>query len=140
MLVNGRALAQLCTDESYGAKFCGTLFLLQDGRWRSLHGILKANLLFLFNQSENVGIEAPCIILILEDCYMELCDDNATKRSYSFEVILKTTGRKFTFAADSYKALERWISSLTVASLEYITITKQSFLEQISDSEKKTQY
>ncbi|MCP9259042.1 putative actin-related protein 2/3 complex subunit 3 [Dirofilaria immitis] len=124
MLVNGRALAQLCTDDSYEAKLSGTLFLLQDGRWRSLHGILKANLLFLFSQPENVGIEAPCIILILEDCYIELCDDNATRR---------LTGRKFIFAADSFKALERWISSLTVASLEYIAITKQSFLEQISD-------
>ncbi|KAK6100841.1 PH domain family protein [Brugia pahangi] len=138
MLVNGRGLAQLCTDESYESKYSGVLFLLQDGRWRSLYAILKANLLFLFNQPENVGVEAPCIILILEDCYMELCDDNTTKRSYSFEVILKTTGRRFTFAADSFKALERWISSLTVASLEYITITKQSFLEQLSDSEKKT--
>ncbi|VDM11061.1 unnamed protein product [Wuchereria bancrofti] len=138
MLVNGRGLAQLCTDESYESKYSGTLFLLQDGRWRSLYAMLKANLLFLFNQPENVGVEAPCIILILEDCYMELCDDNTTKRSYSFEVILKTTGRKFTFAADSFKALERWISSLTVASLEYITITKQSFLEQLSDNEKKT--
>lgn len=31
MLVNGRALAQLCTDDSYEAKLSGTLFLLQVG-------------------------------------------------------------------------------------------------------------
>ncbi|VDN24389.1 unnamed protein product [Gongylonema pulchrum] len=93
---------------------------------------MKANLLFLFGQQTDVGIEAPSIILILEDCYIELCDDNATGHLYSFQVVLKTTGRTFTFAADGFKALERWISSLTVASVEYINITKQSFLEQIA--------
>ncbi|VDM98215.1 unnamed protein product [Thelazia callipaeda] len=139
MLANGRALAQLCTDDLYEIKLSGPLFLLQDGRWRSLYGLLKANLLFLFNQQSNIGVEAPCIILILEDCYMELCDDNVTKRSYSFHTLsVFRTGRKFLFAANSYRALERWISLLTVSSLEYIAITKQSFLEQLTDVGKKT--
>lgn len=63
---------------------------LQDDRWRSAYGILKANLLFIFNRAEDVGVEAPFILLILEDCYMELCDDNATGRAYSFQIKFKT--------------------------------------------------
>lgn len=42
------------------------------------------------------------------------------------------TGRNFTFAANNFKELEKWISMLTICSIEHINITKQSFLEQSS--------
>ncbi|VDK18547.1 unnamed protein product [Anisakis simplex] len=134
MLANGRALTELCSDTSYECRIEGTLFILLEDRWRPAYGILKANLLFIFNRVEDVGVEAPFILLIIEDCYMELCDDNETGRSYSFQIKFKTTGRNFTMATENFKALEKWISTLTVSSIDYIKLTKQSFQDQMNDT------
>ncbi|VDD96388.1 unnamed protein product [Enterobius vermicularis] len=139
MLANGRELAELCTDQSYERRFDGQLFILQDNRWRSSYAILKANLLFFFNRIEEVGTEAPFMILILEDCCMELCDDNLTGRDFCFEIRFKTTGRRFIMAAETFYALGKWISILTVSSIDYINLTKQSFLEQLANEEVKSE-
>uniref|UniRef100_A0A0N5AQC8 PH domain-containing protein n=1 Tax=Syphacia muris TaxID=451379 RepID=A0A0N5AQC8_9BILA len=140
MLANGRDLAALCTDQSYERRFEGQLFILQDSRWRFSYAILKANLLFFFNKSDEVGVEAPFMVLIIEDCCMELCDDNQTGRDFCFEVRFKTTGRRFIFAAESFYALGKWISILTVSSIEYINLTKQSFLDQLSNEKTSEAY
>ncbi|VDM40386.1 unnamed protein product [Toxocara canis] len=137
MLANGRALTELCSDPTYECRIAGPLFILLEDRWRPAYGILKANLLFIFNRAEDIGVEAPFILLILEDCYMELCDDNATGRAYSFQVRFKTTGRIFTLAAENFKALEKWISMFTVSSIDYIRLTKQSFQDQMSETVSK---
>uniref|UniRef100_A0A915BXJ1 Ovule protein n=1 Tax=Parascaris univalens TaxID=6257 RepID=A0A915BXJ1_PARUN len=137
MLANGRALVELCSDPAYDCRTAGPLFILLEDRWRSAYGILKANLLFIFNRVEDVGVEAPFILLILEDCYMELCDDNTTGRTYSFQIKFKTTGRNFTMAAENFKALEKWISMFTVSSIDYIRLTKQSFQDQMTDTASK---
>lgn len=63
---------------------------IQEDRWRQSYAILIANLLFFFNRNENIKNEAPFILLIMEDCYMELCDDNLTGRPYSFQIKFKT--------------------------------------------------
>lgn len=74
-----------------GLVFCILELILQEeGVWRLVHGILKANLLFLFCVPEDASITAPCVILIMEDCYIELCDDNTTARAYSFQIVYKT--------------------------------------------------
>lgn len=139
MLANGRALSEICNDQTYETRLSGSLFILQEERWRQSYGILKANLLFLFNRAEDIGVEAPFVLLILEDCYMELCDDNATGRAYSFQVKFKTTGRSFTLAAENFVELEKWISMFTISSMDYISITKQSFLDQMATSDISNQ-
>ncbi|MFH4975243.1 hypothetical protein AB6A40_001952 [Gnathostoma spinigerum] len=131
MLANGRALLDLCNDSSYKARISGTLAFLQEDHWRMAFGVLKANILFIFNKQDDFGVLPPIVLLIVEDCIIDLCDDNLTGRSYSFQIKFKTTGRVFTFAADSFRALEKWVSMLTVSSIDYISLTKQSFLEQL---------
>ena len=50
--------------------------------------------------------------------------------------ILCRTGRSFTFAAEDFKSLERWVTNLSITPIEYMRVTKQSYLEQIEQLEK----
>ncbi|VDM63257.1 unnamed protein product [Angiostrongylus costaricensis] len=91
---------------------------LQDFRWRPCFAVLKANLLFVFDKQDDP--EPPFLILIIEDCFVELCDENKLGRDFTFEIKYKTTGRSFVFAAEDFKALERWVSLLTITPIDYI--------------------
>lgn len=42
-------------------------------------------------------------------------------------------------AAETFYALGKWISILTVSSIDYINLTKQSFLEQLANEEVKSE-
>lgn len=134
MLANTSSLYKLASDPSYERRHSGPLQLQQDFRWRPGHGVLKANLLFVFDREGEE--EAPYLILIVEDCFIELCDENKLGKDFTFEIKFKTTKRSFTFAADSFKALERWVSLLTISPIEYINLSKQSFIEQMEHAQK----
>ncbi|ETN71255.1 hypothetical protein NECAME_00944 [Necator americanus] len=83
--------------------------------------------------------EPPFLILIIEDCFIELCDENKLGKDFTFEIKFKTntprqcfrTGRSFIFAAEDFKTLERWVSLLTITPIDYMLLSKQSFAEQI---------
>uniref|UniRef100_A0A915DET9 PH domain-containing protein n=1 Tax=Ditylenchus dipsaci TaxID=166011 RepID=A0A915DET9_9BILA len=102
MLGNSNAVYGLISDKSYDRKLSGFLYILQeDKKWRKLFSILKANLLFMFN-SEN-SLDAPALLIMVEDCLIELADDNQTGKPYSFSIKFKTTGRIL--------FLQQWISN-----------------------------
>uniref|UniRef100_A0AC35TRM0 PH domain-containing protein n=1 Tax=Rhabditophanes sp. KR3021 TaxID=114890 RepID=A0AC35TRM0_9BILA len=136
MLVNGRSLTELVSDSSYDKRISGTLFYLREDGWQELFGILKANILFLFASEHN--LESCPYLIIVEDCLIDLLDDNQTGRPFSFSIKLKTTGREFRLAADTFPNLERWISVLTVCPIDYINAIKQSFDEQYNQREESS--
>lgn len=137
MLANARSLYRLAADPNVERRFAASLQLQQDFRWRLCFAVLKANLLFIFNKQEDT--EPPFLILIIEDCFVELCDENKLGRDFTFEIKYKTTGRSFIFAAEDFKTLERWVSLLTITPIDYMLLCKQSFAEQIERSQKLEQ-
>ncbi|CAD6197384.1 unnamed protein product [Caenorhabditis auriculariae] len=139
MLGNANSLCRLGSDSTFERRFAGSLQLQQDFRWRPAYGVLKANLLFLYNRAEeeqNQG--APFLLLIIEDCFIELCDENKIGKDFTFEIKFKTTGRSFVFAAEDFKSLGRWVSLLTISPMDYIQLSKQSFSEQIEQGQIRT--
>ncbi|EYC35165.1 hypothetical protein Y032_1127g3649 [Ancylostoma ceylanicum] len=100
-----------------------------DLRWRPCYAVLKANILFAFSKQDDP--EPPFLILIIEDCFIELCDENKLGKDFTFEIKYKTTGRSYIFAAEDFKTLERWVSLLTITPIDYMLLSKQSFAEQI---------
>uniref|UniRef100_A0A7E4VHY6 PH domain-containing protein n=1 Tax=Panagrellus redivivus TaxID=6233 RepID=A0A7E4VHY6_PANRE len=137
MLANGRSLAGLVNNKSYDRSVSGKLFFLQDDRWRQTYAVLKANLLFFFESETQT--DSPIFLLIVEDCTIELSDDNLTGKPYSFAIRLKSTKRVFQLAATDFDSLGNWISYLTVCSVDYITATKQMFLEEINSRTNETE-
>ncbi|GMR42756.1 hypothetical protein PMAYCL1PPCAC_12951, partial [Pristionchus mayeri] len=131
MLGNVNSLLALASDPSYEAKVTGPLQLLQELGWRSSLGILKANILFLFEEAKERKATSPFLVLIIEDCFVQLGDDNSLGKEFTLEIRFKTTGKNYIFAAENFKALEKWVTVLTITPMDYIRITKQSFLEQI---------
>ncbi|CAI4229643.1 unnamed protein product [Auanema sp. JU1783] len=129
MLANMSSLYLLANDSTHERRFDGNLQLQQDFRWRPCYGVLKDNLLFVYNKETD---EKPFQILIIEDCFIELCDENRIGKDFTFEIKFKTTGRSFVFAAENFKGLEKWVSMLTISPVDYINLSKQSFSEQIS--------
>ncbi|KAI6239131.1 PH domain-containing protein [Aphelenchoides fujianensis] len=113
----------------------GRLKILQDERWRDVFALLKANLLFIFEDEHDLS--TPIILIIIEDCIVEPADDNQTGQSYSFILKSRTTKRVFTFCADDFKSLEQWVHYLTVSSLDYMNATIQTILAQMP-ADKKT--
>ncbi|PAV61169.1 hypothetical protein WR25_26530 [Diploscapter pachys] len=134
MLANAKSLFKLASDVTYERKFAGPLQLQQDFVWRPAYGVLKANILFVYNKESDK--EPPFLLLIIEDCFIELCDENKLGKEMTFEIKFKTTGRGFVFAAPDFKSLERWVSNLTISPIEYIDLSKQSFSEQIDRVQK----
>uniref|UniRef100_A0A183BYR4 PH domain-containing protein n=1 Tax=Globodera pallida TaxID=36090 RepID=A0A183BYR4_GLOPA len=104
----------------------------RDERWRKLYAILKANLLFMFESSDR--LEIPVLLIVMEDCVVELADDNATGRQHSFSIKFNTTGHTYIMAATDYEALQNWVSVLTSCSFEFMEATRQS-LESAEDEE-----
>ncbi|KAJ1374922.1 hypothetical protein KIN20_038127 [Parelaphostrongylus tenuis] len=137
MLANAKSLYRLAIDPNFERRFAANLQLQQDFRWRPCFAVLKANLLFVFNKQDDP--EPPFLILIIEDCFVELCDENKLGRDFTFEIKYKSTGRSFVFAAEDFKALERWVSLLTITPIDYMLLCKQSFAEQIERCEKLEQ-
>ncbi|CAD5222992.1 unnamed protein product [Bursaphelenchus xylophilus] len=131
MLLNGRALLSLVNDKEYDRKICGNLDMLQDEHWRTLYAVMTANLLYLFESADDLNA-APMVLLIVEDCLVEMADDNVTGKPYSFLLRSKTTKRVFTFAAPDFSTLERWIHFLTVSSVDYIRATMQTMYAALS--------
>ncbi|KAK0419582.1 hypothetical protein QR680_014218 [Steinernema hermaphroditum] len=132
MLANGQALISLIADNSYETRFSSPLYLFQNEKWRPAFGLLKANLLFILRDRTD-GTQEPMQLLIVEDCLIELGDDNVTGMSHSFWLKFKTTGRSILLAADGLRSLEKWISILTVTPIDYINVTKQSLQEQLTN-------
>ncbi|CAD5216985.1 unnamed protein product [Bursaphelenchus okinawaensis] len=132
MLLNGRALLALVHDKDYERKICGQLDMLQDEHWRTLYAVMVANLLYLFESADNLTA-APMVMLIVEDCLVEMADDNQTGKSYSFLLRSKTTKRVFTFAAPDFASLERWIHFMTVSSVDYMRATMQTMYAALSN-------
>ncbi|GMT20246.1 hypothetical protein PFISCL1PPCAC_11543 [Pristionchus fissidentatus] len=138
MLGNVNSLLALASDPNYEAKVTGPLQLLQELGWRSSQGVLKANILFLFDDAKDRKAASPFLVLIIEDCFVQLGDDNSLGKEYTYEIKFKTTGKNYVFAAENFKALEKWVTVLTITPMDYIRITKQSFLEQIDDLEEES--
>uniref|UniRef100_A0A914ICL1 PH domain-containing protein n=1 Tax=Globodera rostochiensis TaxID=31243 RepID=A0A914ICL1_GLORO len=132
MLLNGSSLVSLISDRDYDRKIHGSVSVLQDERWRKLYAILKANLLFMFESSDR--LEIPVLLIVMEDCVVELADDNATGRQHSFSIKFNTTGHTYIMAATDYEALQNWVSVLTSCSFEFMEATRQS-LESAEDEE-----
>uniref|UniRef100_A0A0N5C1X1 PH domain-containing protein n=1 Tax=Strongyloides papillosus TaxID=174720 RepID=A0A0N5C1X1_STREA len=129
MLVNGRSLVtDLISDVNYQQRCSGIIYYLREDGWKDCYGLLKANILFLFESKNNMD-SCPYLIII-EDCIIDLLDDNQTGKQFSFSIKHKTTGREFILAADTLCNLQRWVSDLTVCPLDYINTIKQSFDEQ----------
>jgi hypothetical protein len=128
MLHNVSALTRLATDASYECRLSGALHLLieADGRWQPAVASIKANILFLFHKYPTTD-ESPFAMYIIDDCLVEICDDNATGRMFTFSLRFRTSGRCCTFAADSLRSLEKWVSVLTVSSWEYVRATTQFY-------------
>jgi len=124
MLANCSSLINIISDRSYDQKTSGYLYILQDDKWRRLYGVLKANLLFMFENQER--LEIPKLLIIIEDCVMEMCDDNLTGMAYSFSIRFKTTGHSFTLATSNFEELGKWISLMTTCSVDYMLATKQT--------------
>uniref|UniRef100_A0A914DPD7 PH domain-containing protein n=1 Tax=Acrobeloides nanus TaxID=290746 RepID=A0A914DPD7_9BILA len=136
MLANGRALLSIINDRTYERTISGKLWVLQDERWRQTYAILKANLLFFFENEEQ--LDNPILLLIVEDCVIELSDDNQIGKSFSFFIRSQTTTRSFQLAADSLEALGNWISLLTVCSMDYMKLTKLSFQTDLNRKSEST--
>ncbi|KAL3080305.1 hypothetical protein niasHS_012410 [Heterodera schachtii] len=136
MLLNSSSLVSLISDKNYERRIHGYVSVLQDERWRKLYAVLKANLLFLFESSER--LEIPVLLIVMEDCVVELADDNATGRQNSFSIKFNTTGHNYIMAATDYDALQNWVSVLTSCSFEFMEATRQS-LESVEekDTEKE---
>lgn len=138
-------------------------------------------MLFVYNKTEEETSAPPFLLLIIEDCFIELCDENKIGKDFTFEIKFKScvfsgsqheklilnskkklnfyrfyrksmknrlkipkiirffsrTARSFIFAADSFKSLGRWVSLLTISPIDYIQLSKQSFHEQIEQTQKK---
>lgn len=135
MLANASSLFQLVKDPNFERRYSGNLQLLQDFGWRSGFGVLKANLLMIFRKREQE--EPPFLLLIVEDCFIELCDENKIGKDFTFEIKFKTTGRSFILAAEDFASLGKWVSMLTISPIDYITLSKQSFSETIEQTQKK---
>lgn len=106
MLANAKSLVSLINDKSYDRTVSGKLYVLQvtflvylmyytdyddelqDEKWRQTFAVLKANLLFFFESESQLSI--PIFLLIVEDCIIELSDDNITGRQFSFSIKFKT--------------------------------------------------
>ncbi|CAJ0600304.1 unnamed protein product [Cylicocyclus nassatus] len=129
MLANASSLYRLASDPNFERRFAANLQLQQDLRWRQCYAVLKANLLFVFGKQDDP--EPPFLILIIEDCFIELCDENKLGKDFTFEIKYKTTGNSYIFAAEDFKTLERWVSLLTITPIDYMLLSKQSFAEQI---------
>lgn len=138
MLANANSLFRLGADPTFERRFTGPLQLQQDFQWRAGWGVLKANMLFVYNKSEEeTSSTPPFLLLIIEDCFIELCDENKIGKDFTFEIKFKSTARSFIFAADNFKSLGQWVSLLTITPIDYIQLSKQSFIEQIEQTQKR---
>lgn len=139
MLANSNSLFRLGADPTFERRFTGPLQLRQDFQWRNGWGVLKANMLLVYNKQEDESSpsDPPFLLLIIEDCFIELCDENRIGKDFSFVINFKSTGRSFYFAADNFKSLGQWVSLLTITPIDYIKLSKQSFIEQIEQTQKK---
>lgn len=54
-------------------------------------------MLFIFEGEES--LECPLILLVIEDCVVELADDNLTGRPFSFSIRFKTYDCCFGFVS-----------------------------------------
>ncbi|VDO93680.1 unnamed protein product [Heligmosomoides polygyrus] len=137
MLANANSLYRLAADPSFETQFATSLQLQQDFRWRPCYAVLKANLLFVYNKRDDS--KPPFLLLIIEDCFIEICDENKVGKDFTFEFKYKTTGKSYIFAAEDFGALERWVSLLTITPIDYMLLLKQSFPEQIERVENSDQ-
>ncbi|CAJ0943300.1 unnamed protein product, partial [Mesorhabditis belari] len=137
MLGNAKSLIRLAMDPAFETRFSGPLEVQQEFKWRSGWGVLKANMLFVFNRIGNHKVESepPFLLLIIEDCFVELGDDNQLGKEFTFKINFKTTRRVYVLGAESFKSLGKWVSLLTITPTEYIKITTQSFQAQIDERE-----
>ncbi|KAE9551337.1 hypothetical protein FO519_005452 [Halicephalobus sp. NKZ332] len=133
MLANAKSLVALINDKSYDRTVSGKLFVLQDDKWRQTFAVLKANLLFFFESESQLNV--PLYLLIIEDCIIELSDDNQTGKPFSFSIRFKTTKRVFQIAAEDFESMGNWISCLTVCSVDYMSATKQMLQEEIASKD-----
>ncbi|CAB3402381.1 unnamed protein product [Caenorhabditis bovis] len=108
MLANANSLFKLGSDPTFERRFSGALQLQQDFSWRSGWGVLKANILFVYNKPEDETTAQPFLLLIIEDCFIELCDENKIGKDFTFEIKFKSTGRSFIFASKDFKSLGKW--------------------------------
>uniref|UniRef100_A0AC34PUB8 PH domain-containing protein n=1 Tax=Panagrolaimus sp. JU765 TaxID=591449 RepID=A0AC34PUB8_9BILA len=129
MLANAQSLVSLINDKSYDKTIAGKLYVLQDDRWKETYAVLKANLLFFFESESQLNV--PIFLLIIEDCTIELSDDNETGKQFSFLIRFKTTKRIFQIAAENFESMGNWISYLTVCSIDYMSATKQMLQDEI---------
>ncbi|KHJ95318.1 hypothetical protein OESDEN_04741 [Oesophagostomum dentatum] len=83
----------------------------------------------LFNKQNDP--EPSFHILIIEDSFTALGDENKLGKNFTFEAKHKTTGRSFIFAAEDFKTLEPWVELLMITTVDYVLLLKQSFGEQI---------
>lgn len=137
MLANSSALVSLITDKAYEQRISGYLHVFQDDHWRRLYAILKANLLFLFQSAER--LEIPVLLIIMEDCIVELADDNVTGKEFSFSIKFNTTGHTYVMAAPDLAELKNWISLLTSCSIDFMLATKDSLECEHDEREKQRQ-
>uniref|UniRef100_A0A1I8C2T2 PH domain-containing protein n=1 Tax=Meloidogyne hapla TaxID=6305 RepID=A0A1I8C2T2_MELHA len=132
MIANGSSLVSLITDKAYDQKIAGYLHVLQDDCRRRLYAILKANLLFLFKSAER--LEIPLLLIIMEDCVVELADDNFTGMEHSFVI---RTGQTYVMATENQEQLKNWISLLTSCSIEFMRATKESLESEHDDLDRQ---
>lgn len=134
MLRNSEALAHLARDPTYSCRLQGRLHVLsKNGKWETHFGVVKANMLFVFKKDVT---KPPMSVHIIEDCHVEVCDDNETGKPFSFCVKHRSSGNSYTFAAECLSSLKKWVSVLSMSTLEYIRLTTQMYRDQIAHREE----
>ncbi|CAJ0581221.1 unnamed protein product, partial [Mesorhabditis spiculigera] len=135
MLGNAKSLIRLAMDPGFETKFSGPVEVQQELKWRAGWAVLKANMFFVFERTGTEKNDAvpPFLLLIIEDCFVELGDDNMLGKEFTFKINYKTTGKSYTLCSDSFKSLGKWVSLLTITPTEYISITTQSFQQSGMD-------
>jgi hypothetical protein len=112
--------------------------------------------LFLFQSAER--LEIPVLLIIMEDCIVELADDNVTGKEFSFSIKFNTyaaklnlidsftkslsttrTGHTYVMAAPDLAELKNWISLLTSCSIDFMLATKDSLECEHDEREKQRQ-
>ena len=89
--------------------------------------VLKGNLLFYY---EKIGDKQPLGVIILENCNIDVSDNERYAFNVSFESSENT--RTYVLAAESEKEMEHWMKCITSASYRYTKMVVKEFEKTLS--------